>query len=264
MGCEHGAAGAGAHPVHPEDHQPTRPSRPDASNNPTPIEPPTAHPATTPDDTGQAELPVPVTVWRTPAHPPQVTLPDGRPGLPAALAYRLLLTYTRPGDTVADLDHDPALRVAAAAAGCSYLDLARPDQLAALAGSTRAAGAVVLRWPRPENEPCNSAHIDLFAACRTALAGHGHAIVALTDPIHGGHAYLDHAAGLLGAARSAGLGYLQHIIAVTAATGGNPFIPHLTPTGIAAAHTAQRTPAAEAARIQIDLLVFVVAPARHG
>ncbi|MCI0687024.1 MAG: hypothetical protein L0Y54_07290, partial [Sporichthyaceae bacterium] len=173
-------------------------------------------------DVVPGDPPVPITVWRV-AQSPSDDADPAETGLSYRLACRLLAHYSLRDQTVADLDDDPRIRAAAQRLGRRYLGAAE------LATGTAPAGEVslvMLRWPRPHRASPTVA--DLFAGCRGLRVGDGCASVAVPAVPTGPPAprYLDHARILVPAARSAGLGYLQHIIAVTAPLEADRFTYH--------------------------------------
>jgi len=197
--------------------------------------------------------PVPIKEWR-------ITDADHGSGLTIRTALLLVALYTRPGETIVSLGNDPALAGAAGAAGCRYLPVAHPADLADLDHVAGTVGLIVLRWPAPptpnrHRSPARPADVsseltDLFTACRLLLSNRdGYTIVALT-PAAAGPDYTEHARLLLPAARRADLGWLQHIVAVT---GANP------PTATTSVTTRPGpTVSAAATATDIDLLVFVI------
>jgi len=114
-----------------------------------------SEPATTSDPLGLSDLiargildalpgnpPVPIKEWR-------INDADGGGGLTIRTALLLVALYTRPGDSIVSLGNDPALAGAAGAAGCRYLAVAHPADLADLDHVAGTVGLVVLRWPPP-------------------------------------------------------------------------------------------------------------------
>jgi hypothetical protein len=191
-------------------------------------------------DVVDGDPPVPISVWRIagldePTRPGPTTAPSG---LTPRLAALLVDAHTRRGDTIVDLTGDPAIAGAAGTGARRYLPIDGPGDLADLdhvAGSVR---LVVLRWRRPDSGEATTAELtDLFVACRLLLAADGYTVVALA-PIPPHTYYIEHARLLIPAAYRAGLGYLQHIVAVADARTYAP--------------------------IHIDLLVFVLRGGRHG
>jgi len=223
--------------------------------------------AGTPDPFGLADLIASGILDALPGDPPvlikewRISDADTNGGLTIRTALLLVALYTRSGDTIVSLGNDPALAGAAGAAGCRYLPVAHPADLADLDHVAGTVGLTVLRWPPPtqnrrrppERRPAgvSSELADLFTACRLLLNRDGYTIVAVTPAIAGPD-YTEHARLLIPAARQAGLGWLQHIVAVTGADPPTPITGVSTRTdptvGLAAVSTA----------IDIDLLVFVI------
>jgi hypothetical protein len=227
-----------------------------------------SEPATTSDPLGLSDLlargildalpgnpPVPIKEWR-------INDADGGAGLTIRTALLLVALYTRPGDTIVSLGNDPALAGAAGAAGCRYVAVAHPADLADLDHVAGTVGLVVLRWPPPPTPsrrrpperrpaPVSDDLADLFTACRLLLSRDGYTIVALT-PAVAGPDYAELARQLIPAALQAGLGWLQHIVAVTGAD------PPAAITGVAARTDPTVGLAAGSTAIAVDLLVFVI------
>jgi hypothetical protein len=141
--------------------------------------------------TGQP--PVPITVWQLPAPPPAATL-----SLP--LAQRLVANYTYRHDLVLDLTIGPQLARAAMSAHRRTHQL-HPDQLDASEGGREPAALAVAAWPADEQPP------QWLSTCAAQLTPGGCLVLVLATgevTIH---------PRLVTAARTAGLTYLQHIIA---------------------------------------------------
>jgi hypothetical protein len=198
--------------------------------------------------------PVPITVWpvasadhRTGRTPP----PRGgdTASMSPPLADRVVHTYTRRGDAVG-FDRDANLRAAAHAAGCRYRRLRHLSHLGDLRAVTGHAGLVVLRWPRLAKTARPAEQVEqLFTACRSLLAPGGYTVAVLAPP--SAPSELARAAELVPAAHRCGLGYLQHIVAVTAIDEDRLTIPDPPP---AVGHL----------RVHSDLLVLVLRAGRHG
>lgn len=134
--------------------------------------------------------------------------PGQRPGsLPAELAQLLLCRYTQAGDIVVDLDDDVALAAEAAASGRRHY-AAGDRGPAAVADAAGCAQLVLLGWPRPPTDPRL-----LLTACRDLLAPSGRLAIAvrIEPPMRTAHLV-----SLVGAARTAGLRLVAHLIARTA------------------------------------------------
>jgi len=200
--------------------------------------------------------PVPIKEWRI------NDADGGGGGLTIRSALLLVALYTRRGDTIVSLGKDPALAGAAGAAGCKYVPVAHPADLADLDHVAGSVGLIVLRWPPPptpsrrrppDRGPAAviSGLTDMFTACRMLLNRDGYTIVALT-PAVAGPDYVEHARQLIPAARQAGLGWLQHIVAITGAEPSSAPSGMATRTGPTAGH------AASSSAIAVDLLVFVI------
>jgi hypothetical protein len=212
-------------------------------------------------DVVDGDPPVPIDVWRVADLDP----PHGyhlADGLTPQLAVLLVGCYTRPGDTIVSLGFDPALAGAAGGSARTYLPIGDPADLAdvdRVAGTVR---LVVLLWPpthrtsTPATSGSSSSSsaasrdevIDLFRACKVITGRDGCTIVALAAMPTG--SYTEHAGLLIPAARHAGLGWLQHILAVTAPINGDRITWRATPTDRATLRAATHI------NIHIDLLVF--------
>jgi hypothetical protein len=192
--------------------------------------------------------PVPVSIWRLAAAGAAAAAPAG--GLTAWLAHRLVATFTRRGGTVVDFDADPALRHAAAAASsCGYLPVTTAGDLARLEASGD-VDLITLRWPRPE-PVAELALTDLFRACRLVLGRRGHTAVIIDPPTNGPH--LEHGRDLVHAATTAGMDYLQRIIAVLSSDEAD------TPVAPVPAGEGPRASADEVhIRVQVEMLIFVL------
>src|SRR6266511_2003239 len=206
--------------------------------------------------------PVPITVWRVPG-PDSPLWPGDTDGITAGTASLLVGQHAHPGDTVVSVGYDRALAGCAGATGCTYLAVA---DVAGLAGLDHLAGRVrllVLRWPPAGNLGNGGApapdlpDADLFAASRRLLTRDGCTAVAIAPPPPG-RPYVAHARLLIQAARTAGLGWLQHIVVITATTDGD----NLTAPAVPAYPAMLRSARSIAAHI--DLLVFVLRRGRRG
>jgi hypothetical protein len=209
-------------------------------------------------DVVPGDPPVPITVWRA-ADADSRFGHDLADGLTPHLAALLVGCHTRPGDTVVSLRHDPALAGAAGRAGCTYLSVDRPADLADLdhvAGSVR---LVVLSWPTPHGptQADPTELTDLFTACRLLLARGGCTIVVLAA-LPADSDYTEHSHRLIPAAQRAGLGWLQHIIAITAPIVGDRIVWRAAPADAASIRGATHL------TVHVDLLVFVVRGGRHA
>lgn len=198
---------------------------------------------------------------------------DVEDGLTSRLAALLVATFTLRGDIVVDLSGDPALAGAAGAAARRYV---APDDLAALTTlSSRghldgSVGLIVLRWPTPSTRPLyspsrtsqagRSSSIEvsgagaMFDACAQLLAHDGCTLVVLR-PVPTGRPYDEHTSAIIPAARRAGLGYLQHIVAVT-----NPMTdaPATRPAQDGTRVPPDSPTAVPGFPAHVDLLVFVL------
>ncbi|MEV7230790.1 replication-relaxation family protein [Polymorphospora sp. NPDC051019] len=227
---------------HPPTTQPPHPADPRPATGP--AEPPTppqisAKPTAGTADALPGDPPVPVTIWhvtdlhnRGAHHTDTITAETARP----VVAY-----YTSgPGDAIVSLGHEPALAGAAGAAGCTYVAVNSPADLADLDHVAGTVRLLVLRWPPqhrqlPPAKTATAELTDLFAACRLLLAHNGYTIVAVI-PGDAATDYTAHVRLVVPAARRAGLGWLRHIVAVTPAAATQPaacaFYETTTPAGV--------------------------------
>jgi hypothetical protein len=143
-------------------------------------------------DVVSGDPPVPITVWHVPAPPPGATVSR-------SLAVRLVHNFTHPAELIVDLTVGPSL-ASAIIAGKRRGAYAR--------GGSEPAALLVTGWPSDE-APAEQFLTD----CRRRLRAGGCLAVALP------HAHPPVHADLITAAKSAGLAYLQHIVAVTGSTG---------------------------------------------
>jgi hypothetical protein len=212
-------------------------------------------------DVVPGDPPVPITVWRVadPDTPPRGTLSDSLAGRTAHLLVGL---YTRPGDMIVSIGDDPTLAGAAGAGGRRYRPVDEPADLADLDHVAGAVQLLVLRWP-PANRPptadqgTDDSHLTaLFTACRLLMARDGYTVVAVAAGHTGRQA--ERAWQLVPAARRCGLGWLEHIIAVTAPIAGE----RLNVPGAPVDKAIMR--AAGEVHVHIDLYVLVIRGGQHG
>lgn len=202
--------------------------------------------------------PVPIAVWRVAA----VDAPYGHglaDGLTPRMAALLIGAYTRPGDTIVSLGHDVALAGAAGGGGRRYRHVERASDLVGLQQVAGTVRLIVLAWPASSRTDVAPAvqPVELFAACRRLMAADGCTIVVLAaaDPVD---AYTDQSRVILPAARHAGLGWLQHIVAITAPITGERITWRAAPTDRASLRAAAHV------TIHLDLLVLVPRRPHHG
>jgi hypothetical protein len=214
-------------------------------------------------DVVPGDPPVPIAVWR-------VADVDARFGhqhaeaLTPRLAALLVGTHTRPGDTIVSIGHDPALAGAAGAGARRYHSVAHADQLAGLDQAAGTVALIVLPWPLPDRPAGTSGGVSrdslvaLFGGCRRLMSPSGCTIVALAGlPLQ--QTFAEHSNALIPAAHQAGLGWLQHIIAITAPIVGQ----HITWRAVPADPAMLRAAAAHL-KVHLDLFVFVRRGGRHG
>jgi hypothetical protein len=122
------------------------------------------------------------------------------------LAQLVLQAYTVTGDVVLDLDDDRSFAAAANATGRRHHALGGARYLVSMAPAAGYVDLILLRWPRRVASP----HL-LLAACRCLLGSGGVLVVAasLEQDRRSGHL-----SALHGAATTAGLGPIDHIVAI--------------------------------------------------
>ncbi|MEU4476469.1 hypothetical protein AB0F68_00095 [Micromonospora sp. NPDC023966] len=267
-----------------------------------PVDPDRSGPDPTLTDLVAGDPPVPITVWRTAR-----TSADACRTVGARLAYRLVSAYSRPGDTVVDCTDEHALTTACLAgrrrhhpgwftdgpnllvgpasepAGPDPSDKQQQDDdvpevsawfgddltdPADPAGSPQATGLLVASWPLDANEATNRVRLAcLLSACARLLRPGGCLVLIVAVPA-GAIATPEDFSPLAAAAANVGLGYLQHIVAVTADTDADTFVYHVTDAELLAlAHElAGQQWALTHHRVHADLLVFSLAPVTptHG
>ncbi len=195
-------------------------------------------------DVVPGDPPVPIAVWR-------VSSPDD-------LARLLVGMRTRPGDTIVSIGDNPALHGAAGAGGCDYHAIEHADQLAGLDHLAGTVGLIVLPWPPPHQAGGMSRDtlVALFRACRRLMSPQGCTIVALAE-LPPPQTFIEHSSVLLPAASQAGLGWLQHIIAITAQLAEQHIMLRAAP----ADRTLLRH--ADSVKVHMDLFVLAKRGGRH-
>ncbi|RAO38657.1 hypothetical protein PSN13_00776 [Micromonospora saelicesensis] len=143
------------------------------------------------------------------------------------------------------------------------------DTVAALppGGSLQAATSLVVAcWPLHESAAANRVRLAwLLTGCAALLQPGGCLILVVTVPA-GSTAGPEDFSGVVQAAADVGLGYLQHLVAVTADTDGDAFVYHVTDEELLTLTTAvdQRWQVAHL-RVHADLMVFSQAQSqRHA
>jgi hypothetical protein len=210
--------------------------------------------------------PVPIAVWR-------VADVDARFGhqradaLTPRLAALLVGTHSRPGDTIVSIGHDPALAGAAGAGGRVYRSVAHLNEVGDLDHAAGTVALIVLPWPLPGPPGAPSRRLSgvlsrdslvaMFDACRRLMSPSGCTIVALAG-LPPQQTFVEHSSALIPAAHQAGLGWLQHIVAITAPIVGQ----HITWRAVPADPAMLR--AAAHLKVHLDLFVFVSRGGRHA
>ncbi|MEU1238334.1 hypothetical protein ABZ399_29605 [Micromonospora aurantiaca] len=125
----------------------------------------------------------------------------------------------------------------------------------------QATSLVVACWPLHEHAAANRVRLAwLLTACAALLQPGGCLILVVTVPAGTTTGPQDFS-GVVQAAASAGLGYLQHLVAVTADTDGDAFVYHVTDEELLTLTTDQRWQMAHL-RVHADLMVFSQAQSR--
>jgi hypothetical protein len=137
--------------------------------------------------------------------------PAASGNLSPELASKLLETYTQPGDLAIDVDEDKAVAAAAAVTGRHYRSLRGDARLAGLSRQAGTADLVLMCWPRPPTNPRW-----LLVACRSLLRTDGRLAIAVTVAAH---QRAPHITALIGAAHTAGMRHVAHIVVLTTAPG---------------------------------------------
>jgi hypothetical protein len=209
-------------------------------------------------DVMPGDPPVPITVWRVADADPYHHHADGLTGRTAQLLVGL---YTRAGDTIVSLGDDPAIAGAAGAGGCRYLPIDAAHRLADLDHVSGSVRLLLLQWPPATRAPAtrptmdSDGMVDLFTACRVLLAADGYTIVAVPPATAEN---VEHLWQLVPAARKAGLGWVEQIVAITAAIEGNQLAVPAAPADRATLRLADDLV------VHIDLYVFVIRGRRRG
>lgn len=209
-------------------------------------------------DVVPGDPPVPIAVWR-------VADVDARYGhqradaLTPRLAALLVGAHTHPGDTIISIGDDPALAGAAGAGGRRYRAVDRADQLADLDHTAGTVALIVLPWPLPQDvDGIDATGLrGIFRACRRLMSPGGCTIVALAA-LPPQQTFAQHSTALIPAAQQAGLGWLQHIVAITAPVVGQHVTWRATPADVATVRAATHV------KVHLDLFVFMARGGRHG
>jgi hypothetical protein len=126
-------------------------------------------------------------------------------------------------------------------------------------GTVRGATSLLVAcWPLdPDGEAANRVRLAWLLAAGAELLRPGGCLVLVATVPSGAHATPEDFGPLVAAASAAGLGYLQHIVAVTADTDGDQFVYHVTDEELLAiAGATDRSWAVTHVRVHADLLVF--------
>src|SRR6266700_599813 len=200
-----------------------------------PDTPPPATPGAAAIDLVAGDPPVPITVWRTPSG-------DGQASVPFRLAQRLVSAYSRPGEVVIDVTDDHTL--------CD----------ATVHGAT---SLLVTCWPLHAAGARNRTRLRSLLRGGVALLRPGGCLVLIVRAPAQAPAVPQDFGPLVDAARDAGLGYLQHIVAVRADVDGDQFTYYATDAELQALATSGQLPVAHVP-VHANLLVFIPRPTGSG
>lgn len=202
---------------------------------------PTPPPAPTPVPTGSAGLAgvVPMAVWPT---VPVTTEPvDLTCSIPALLAKRLVAVYTHPSDTVL------AAGVGAPTVAAVARELGRHPTTATGPARSGRARLVVLTLGALSTDP---AHLASWA---THLLPSGLLAAVVPNAVGAGAVLCGR---VVEAASRAGLGYLQHVVAITARLVDDRLDPHPTDREIGQALAARAAGLPAHLPVHADVLIF--------
>lgn len=120
----------------------------------------------------------------------------------------------------------------------------------------QATSLVVACWPLHEHAAANRVRLAwLLTACAALLQPGGCLILVVTVPT-GTTSGPEDFSGVVQAAAGVGLGYLQHLVAVTADTDGDAFVYHVTDEELLTLTTTDQRWQMAHLRIHADLMVF--------
>jgi hypothetical protein len=178
-------------------------------------------------------------------------------GFASRLARRLVLVYTRHGETVIDLDSDIHLHWAATTTGRSYLAITEPAALPEPDQTGQPVSLVTLRWPR-HTDPSTVDQIGtLLNACRPIMATDASVVAAVRPNISAGPggSFADHELALQAAAEQAGFTHVLQIVAISAPGEGDQYLYYATEAEATRA-ASQAAGTSDGQVLHIDLLVF--------
>jgi hypothetical protein len=215
------------------------------------------------DDSPRVAGEVPITVWRLDDRDDDQPATQPGAGFASRLARRLILTYTRHGETVIDLDSDIHLHWAATTTGRSYRAITETAALPEPDQTRKPVSLVTLRWPRTA-KPSHTDRVADLLACRVMMSGDASLVAAVRpgDPAEAGTTFADYELALRSAAEDAGFTHVLQIVAVSAHGEGDQFLYYATDAEAArAARQAATTNGGQV--LHIDLLVFAAGGGRH-
>jgi hypothetical protein len=257
----------------------------------------TTHPH--PVDLVAGDPPVPITVWRTARSDA-----DTSPTVSARLAYRLVAAYSRPGEAVVDLTDTHALTTACLRGGREHHrawftttasmvtgpatepasnddldqgevepavawfgdDLTDPEPATGEAENpSQRTSLVVASWPLDLDPTTHQARVNALLTAAVGMLRPGGCLVLVVGVPSGVVTTPEDFTPVVDAASTAGLGYLQHIVAVTADTDGDRFTYHATDEELLTlAHARDTEQFVLHAKVHADLLVFTTPVRKAG
>ncbi|MEV6523139.1 hypothetical protein AB0M43_14410 [Longispora sp. NPDC051575] len=178
---------------------------------------------------------VPLTVWRT----PRTHTDPADSHIPAHLATRLVKAYSAPGDQVIDLTDGIVLAAPAATGGrahhaarftdTTYLSIS-PHATAMIGAAqssavgTGRAALMVAAWPLAADPVAGELRRAWLLASASKLLRPGGCLVLIAATAPGAVPVPEDFTPVVAAASGARLGYLQHIVAVSAPAVGDEFV----------------------------------------
>jgi hypothetical protein len=217
----------------------------------------TDRPAASCDDSPRVAGDVPITVWRLDDRDDDQPATQPGAGFASRLARRLVLTYTRHGETVIDLDSDIHLHWAATTTGRSYLAITEPAALPEPDQTRQPVSLITLRWPRHSDPSTVDRVGTLLNACRPIMTADASVIAAVrrNRPAEPGGSFADHEYALRAAAEQAGFTHVLQIVAISAPGEGDQYLYYATEAEAIQVVT-KAAGTSDGQVLHIDLLVF--------
>jgi len=182
----------------------------------TPRQPTTDDPTRVAGDTTTTPTRVATSLWRLAVRDGDTATTPDDTRFVSRLTRRLVLTHTRHGDAIIDLDGDTALRDAATTTTRTYVALTRPPKIATIDRLIRPATLTILRWPRPGRAATPAEVADLLLACQfiTANASSSLAVISPIEAQDTSTTHNPQLGELLDAAAKARFRHEQRILAL--------------------------------------------------